>query len=310
MITYLLLALGLGLLAWGGDIMVDGAVCLARRLGVSTLLIGLTLVGFGTSSPELVSSIIAVFQGSDGIAVGNVVGSNIANILLVLGAAAVIAPVRVDKKQFHRDGTFLMGATILLMAAIFAGHVNRALAMVFVATLCVYLIYSYISDRRANTGAKSPDPETQNKNVAISTVKTIAGIALTILGARLLVDNAITLARDWGVSEATIGLTVVAIGTSLPELATSVASALKKHNDVAFGNVVGSNIYNALFIIGVTALLAPITLPAGMTIDAIIMTVVTMALVILALWRGGISRGTGALFLVLYAIYTAYIYQT
>ena len=311
--TYILLTIGLALLAWGGDTLVDGAVCLARRLGVSTLLIGLTLVGFGTSCPELVSSLIAVFHGAPGIAVGNVVGSNIANILLVLGVAALIAPVPVDTKAFKRDGTFLMAATILLIAAIFAGQINRAFAVALVGTLVGYVVVSYISDRRAtrDKAATTSDDEDDNTNTSVwmALVKTIGGIALTILGARLLVDNAILLARDWGVSESVIGLTVVAIGTSLPELATSVMSSVRKHNEVAFGGVVGSNIYNALFILGATALFAPVTVPAGLRLDAIIMLMVTVALVLIALWRRCFSRWIGVLFLGAYAIYTIYLYM-
>lgn len=308
--TYILLAIGLVLLALGGNTLVDGAVCLARRMGVSPLLIGLTLVGFGTSTPELVSSLVAVFQHSDGIAVGNVVGSNIANILLVLGAAALIAPVRVDAKSFARDGAFLSAATLLLVSSIFMGQIGRALAMVLVATLVVYLVYSYISDKRQHAKNTTPAEQTENKNIPMwwALIKTFGGIALTILGARMLVDNATILARNWGVSEAVIGLTIVAVGTSLPELATSVISSLRRQNDVAFGNVVGSNIYNALFILGVTALFAPIAIPAGLTMDAMLMLVVTAVLIAIALLRGGFSRGIGLLFLVVYAAYTANLY--
>lgn len=312
--TYLLLAIGLVLLAIGGDTLVDGAVGLARRMGVSTLLIGLTLVGFGTSTPELVSSLTAVFQGSSGIAVGNVVGSNIANILLVLGAAALIAPVKVDAKSFHRDGVFLMGATILLLVAMMTGQINRVFASVLVLVLVVYVTYSYISDKRAQANKKQKK-KTQDAiadapvaPMSVSLIKAVGGIALTILGARLLVDNAIVLARAWGVSEAIIGLTVVAVGTSLPELATSVMSSLRGHNDVAFGNVVGSNIYNALFILGVTALFAPVAVPGSMGFDALLMIAVTLLMVIIALWRRCFSRGVGFIFLAAYAVYTAYLY--
>lgn len=305
--VYVLLALGLFLLIYGGDMLVRGAVQLARKTGVSPLLIGLTLVGFGTSTPELVTSLIAVFKKSEGIAVGNVVGSNIANILLVLGAAAIISPIRVDIKSFKRDTVFLIISTLGLVAALLMARISFLMGAVLTGTLIFYVIYSYISDRKNQKNIRLQEAETMEANLAggwTSLARTLIGIALTLVGAKLLVDNAIVLARSWGISEAVIGLTLVAVGTSLPELITSVVSAVRRQNDVAFGNVVGSNIYNALFILGVTALFMPVTVPEAMGWDILIMAGVTAVLIGIAFWKKCFSRFVGLLFLLAYAGYT------
>lgn len=308
---YMWLLLGLFLLAWGGDVMVNGSVALAKRLGVSSLLIGLTLVGFGTSTPELLTSLIAVYKGSEGIAVGNVVGSNIANILLVLGMAAFVVPVKIDVKAFKRDGAFLAVATLGLIVALIVGKINFAMGAVLVSLLVLYVAYSYYSDKKEQKclNAKE-DVSTQEIKTPLflSLVKAVGGIVLTILGAKLLVDNAIVLAREWDVSEAVIGLTIVAVGTSLPELATSVAASFKGQSAVAFGNVVGSNIYNALFILGLTALFMPVTVPESMGPDVILMTLVTAVLIGIAFWKKQFSRSIGFAFLCAYAGYTYYLY--
>ena len=307
--TYILLIVGLCLLAFGGDTMVGGAVALAKRLGVSALLIGLTLVGFGTSTPELLTSLVAAFQKSDSIALGNIVGSNIANILLVLGMAAVITPIRIDLQAFKRDGFFLILSTIGVIIAALLGQINFCMGLILVGLLIFYVYYSYQSDKKqAAAQEKTPEPIEKQMPVWLALLKAVGGIALTMLGAKLLVDNAIILAKSWGISEAVIGLTIVAVGTSLPELATSVMAAVRKHNDVAFGNVVGSNIYNALFILGFTALFITLRVPAGMGKDVALMTLVTVILIGLAFWKKQISRPIGCLFLTAYAFYTAYLF--
>jgi len=298
--VYILLILGFFCLIYGGNLLVDGAVKLARRMGVSPLLIGLTLVGFGTSTPELITSLLAVFQKSEGIAVGNVVGSNIANILLVLGTAAVMSPVRVDIKSFKRDGTFLGLSTLGLIVALLLGRIGFMMGFILVGLLVFYVTYSYFSDRK-NQQEEASAEATGNKWWAFG--QTAIGIVLTLLGAKLLVYSAVTLATRWGISETIIGLTVVAVGTSLPELITSIMSAMHKHNDVAFGNVVGSNIYNALFILGITALFMPVDVPPSIVQDLLIMTGVTVLFIGIALWKKQFSRIVGALFLLAYAFY-------
>ena len=297
---YLWLAVGFVCLIYGGNLLVEGSVQLARRLGVSPLLIGLTLVGFGTSTPELVTSLLAVFEGSEGIAVGNVVGSNIANILLVLGVAAVLSPVQVDLKSFRRDGSFLTLATVALIIAVLLGRIGFLMGCILVGLLIFYVVYSYLSDKKLQAAQADSTP---SGKPLWAFVKTVAGIGLTLLGAKLLVKNATQLAEQWHISKSVIGLTVVAVGTSLPELITSIMSAIHKHNDVAFGNVVGSNIYNSLFILGITAVFAPIVIQEKMGFDLWVMLGTTAALIGIALWKKQFSRGIGMLFLLAYAGY-------
>ncbi|MBR4927346.1 MAG: calcium/sodium antiporter [Alphaproteobacteria bacterium] len=305
---YLWLVLGLCLLAFGGNTMVSGAVALAKKMGISTLLIGLTLIGFGTSTPELLTSLLAVIKGSNGIALGNVVGSNTANILLVLGLSAIISPVVVDVKAFKRDGGFLALSCVMLVLALLLGQISRLFGGVLVAMLVGYIVYSYITDKQQNASAESTLTTEPKTSVWLDLIKTVGGIALMMLGAKLLVDNAIILARSWGVSEAVIGLTIVAVGTSLPELAASVISAFKGHTDVAFGNVVGSNIYNALFILGITAVFYPIAVPQTMGADVWIMTAITAVLIGIAVWQKRFSRFVGFAFLGTYVLYNYYLY--
>lgn len=308
---YIGLLVGLFLLVYGGNILVDGSVVLAKRLGVSSLLIGLILVGFGTSTPELMASFISVFKESNGIAVGNIIGSNIANILLVLGTTSFIHPILIDKKAFKRDGLFLVVATLFLMFGVFKGFIGHLLGCIFVGTLLVYVCYSYYSDKKNYQVLD----EMRNKSIRdplvktwISFIKIFGGISLTLLGAKLLVENAVELARLWNVSETVIGLTVVAVGTSLPELITSVIASIKKENGIAFGNVVGSNIYNALFILGTVAVILPIRIPQGMFYDTVVMIIATIVLCAITFLKGQFSRIIGATFLMGYAGYVWYLF--
>lgn len=311
--VFLQLALGFALLVAGGEALVRGAVSVAARLGVSPLLIGLTLVGFGTSTPELVTSLQAAFAGLPGIAVGNVVGSNIANILLILGLAAVIMPVPADPVAFRRDGLALAIATLLAVSVFLLGSLDRWMGGVLIATLLAYLWIAYLSDRAAVSEAGTERQEAQELSPLPGSVwmalgLAAGGIAVTILGARLAVDAAVALALLWGMSETVVGLTIVAVGTSLPELVTSVMAALRRESAIAFGNVVGSNIYNILGILGVTALVRPIPIPAQIVqLDAWVMAAATLALIVaVVLWRQ-IGRGVGLAFLGVYGGYTAWL---
>ncbi len=304
---YLQLALGFVLLVGGGEALVRGAVSVASRLGVSPLLIGLTLVGFGTSTPELVTSLQAAFDGLPGIAVGNVVGSNIANVLLILGVAAVITPVAVARAGFGRDGAALAVATLLCVGVILYGALDRWLGGVLIAALATYLVLAYLTDR-ADTPDAAADTAALPGPLWLALALAVGGIAVTILGARLAVDAAVALALVWGMSETVVGLTIVAVGTSLPELVTSVMAALRREPAIAFGNVVGSNIYNILGILGVTALVRPIAVPAQIAgLDVWVMSGATVALVAAVVVWQRIGRGTGAAFLAAYAGYTAWL---
>jgi cation:H+ antiporter len=308
--TFAMLAAGLGLLVLGGDILVRGAVDLARRLGVSPLLIGLTVVAFGTSMPELVTSLDAAFSGAPGIALGNVIGSNTANILLILGISALISPVTVAPGTFRRDGAALIAATLIGVVVVLWGTLGRGAGAALIAGLVLYVVTAYRLDRvetRPDNDGETPAP----RRLAVSLATALGGIAITIVGARLLVSAAIDLAADWGVSDTLVGLTIVAIGTSLPELVTSVMAARKGHADIAFGNVVGSNIFNLLGILGVTAAVRPIPVAAEIAgFDVWVMLAATVALVLAVRSDWRVSRREGAALLAGYAGYTGWLIAT
>jgi cation:H+ antiporter len=311
--SILLVAGGLVLLALGGELLVRGAVGMAARLGISPLLAGLTIVGFGTSTPELATSVQAAMAGSPGIAVGNVVGSNIANILLILGISALVLPLTVNPASFQRDSIALGGSALLCTGAVLMGVIGALTGAVLLACLVGYIWYAYKSESVAEDDechrheAEAEDrPVPPNTGPVVLGGMIIAGLAAAIYGAGLLVDGATVLAKAAGVSETVIGLTVVAIGTSLPELIACLVAVYRKHADVALGNVVGSCIYNILGILGVTGIITPIEVPGEIAgIDIWVMLGVT-ALLIVQLrsgWR--LSRIEGAVLLALYCGYTA-----
>ncbi|OBX19238.1 sodium:calcium antiporter [Erythrobacter sp. QSSC1-22B] len=312
--TILLIIVGLVLLAVGGDVLVRGAVGVSTRLGVSPLLAGLTIVGFGTSTPELVTSLFAAFDGAPGIAVGNIVGSNIANILLILGVSALILPLAIDPAAFRRDGLALAVATLACLAVVLLGFLSRPVGFALLALLVGYIVWAYRSERR-HPDAESVMHEHVAADVTSPGMSLIAALGLaavgiigTIIGARLLVDGAIEIARDFGVTETVIGLTVVAVGTSLPELVACVIAALRRHADVALGNIIGSNIYNVLGILGVTAIAHPIEIPPEIAAFDIWVLLGTTALLGLFLRTGWtLKRWEGGVFLVLYAGYVGYL---
>ena len=295
---FLLIGAGLVGLLLGGEMLVRGAVGVAARLGLPPMVIGLTLVGFGTSTPELLTSVQAALAGAPGIALGNVVGSNTANILLILGVAALLLPVAVTPGAFRRDGTALALATALCVAATMTGTIGRAWGLALVAGLALFLVTT-LRSARADPDAPAEDLPGLRAPLAVSVVLSVAGLAVTIVGAKLLVDGAVSVARDFGVSEALIGVTVVAIGTSLPELATTLVAARRGQNDVAFGNVIGSNIFNVLGILGITALVSPLVVaPEIAALDIWVMTAATVALIAVAVTGWRITRVEGAALLV------------
>ncbi|SPJ26224.1 Inner membrane protein YrbG [Palleronia abyssalis] len=306
-LLYLTLAAGLILLVAGGEGLVRGAVALAGRLGVSPLLIGLTVVGFGTSTPELVTSLQAAFADAPGIAVGNVVGSNIANILLILGVSAILAPVIVSRRAFQRDGGAMIAATVVVTGIVMTGALGRVGGAILLAGLVAYIWTAYRLDRAA------PSPESAEiaaGDMALwkAALYALGGIALTVLGARFLVMSATELAGRLGVSDAVIGLTVVAVGTSLPELVTSVMAAIRKQGDIAFGNVLGSNIYNIAGILGITALVHPLEVPSEIAaFDIWVMCGATALLAVVATTAWRISRAEGGFLLLLYAAYIGWL---
>jgi cation:H+ antiporter len=305
---------GLALLGIGGDVLVRGAVGLARRLEISPLFTGLVLVGFGTSMPELVTSLDAALQGSPGIAIGNVIGSNIANILLILGLTAVILPIPADPRSFRRDAPMLALATLVCLAVVETGSVGRLSGALFLLLLSGYLWHTFRTEKRQHDASallherQGTLLEPAAPSTAISTLLALCGLAAILAGANLLVTASIGMASALGVSDSIIGLTVVAVGTSLPELATSVAAAVKRQTDIALGNIIGSNIFNILGILGATVLVRPIRIPDNVVdFDAWVLLGVTGLLLYYALSQARISRAEGAVFLVLYAMYLVFL---
>lgn len=300
---WLLVGAGLVGLLLGGEALVRGAVGVAARLGLPPLVIGLTLVGFGTSTPELLTSVQAALAGAPGIAIGNVVGSNSANILLILGLAALLLPIQVTRGTFLRDGVALAAATTLAVVVTLTGTVGRAWGALLVAGLATFLVVTLRSSRAA-PDAPGEDLPGLAAPLARSVVLSVVGLAITLGGAKLMVDGAVALARGFGVSEALIGVTIVAIGTSLPELVTTVAAARRGQADVAFGNVIGSNIFNILGILGITALIRPLAVPPEIaSFDLWVMTAATVALIAFAVTGWRITRGEGAALLAAYGAY-------
>ena len=266
---FLWLGLGLAVLLVAGDLLVRGAVALARRLGIPALIVSLTIVAFGTSAPELLISVLAVLHGAPGIALGNVVGSNIANVLLVLGLPGVIAGLITHGTDTRRSYVLMLGATLVFIGLCFAGPIRWPHALILLAGLA-WMLWDAISGARAHRADariaaqdEIPDAMPQMGWGAITGLLAL-GLAGLPLGAKLLVDNATLIAQAMGVSDAVIGLTLVAVGTSLPELATSAIAAFRNHAEVALGNVIGSNLFNLLGIIGVAGLVGPIPVPPQM----------------------------------------------
>jgi cation:H+ antiporter len=308
------IVLGLVLLLVGGELLVRGAVASAKALGVSPLLIGLTLVGFGTSTPELVTSVTAALNGSPGIAVGNVVGSNIANILFILGLSAVIYPMAVNPKGFKRDALMVSAAALACLGVVLYGRMGMLIGFAFIASLLAYVVFVYLQEKRAPDEAavvaehRAEDARKGPGSMALSLAMAVGGIAVTIFGAGYLVDGSIALAKDLGVSDTIIGLTIVAVGTSMPELVTSVMAALRKHADVAYGNIVGSNIFNVLFILGTTSIIQPIDIPRQIaTFDIWVMLAATALLVYFARTGAKLQRWEGWVFIAAYVGYTGYL---
>lgn len=302
---------GMALLLAGGEALVRGAVALARRLGVSPLLIGLTLVGYGTSTPELVTSLEAALAGSPGIALGNVVGSNIANVLLILGAAVLISPLRIEPRAFRRDASALALSALAATGLAWTGQIGRPAGLVLLGLVALYTLHTYRAEKaRPDERGAILEAEGELKDGSrplgpwLAAALVALGVAATILGAGLLVEGAVALARGLGVPELVIGLTLVAVGTSLPELATSLVAAWRGEAELAYGNVVGSNIYNILGILGATALVSPLPVPGRLlAFDLPVMLAATAALILFALTGWRIGRREGMLLLLGYGLY-------
>jgi len=309
--NYILVTAGFLMLFAGGESLVRGAVSVARRLRISPLVIGVTVVGLGTSAPELVVSVDAALNGLPGIAIGNVIGSNMANMMLILGAAAAIQAMRVNRDALRRDATAVVAATAIFALVALGGNAGLVHGLFLVAALAAFIAFTLWSDRRTGDAAAEIHRHgIQNTGAppGAGWFKPIAsiglGIALLVAGADVLVQGALALARTAGISEEVIGLTLVALGTSLPELATSIVAAIRRHPDVCIGNVLGSNIFNLLGVTGAAAIVTPLVFePKILSFDLWALVVVTALLIALMLTGRRISRTEGVVLLVLYALY-------
>lgn len=312
-----LIAAGLALLFFGGEGLVRGSVCLARHFGLSSLFVGIVIVGFGTSLPELAVSAKAALRGSSDIALGNVVGSCIANVLLIIGLASVMAPIQEVRRAAIRDTLTMTLVAALLFGLVRAETVGRIAGATMLFLLVVYVVGSYWLELRRNDKPTVHEQEAEEfldirlRRPWIAGLATVAGTALVILGAELLVSGAVATARSVGVPEAVIGLTVVAVGTSLPELATAIVAAVRKHTDVVLGNVIGSNIFNVLGVLGTTALITPIEVSGRFRdFDVPLMGGISLCFLALLAVARRIGRVYGAIMVGWYIAYTAVLYMT
>ncbi len=312
--TIIWLLVGLGLIVLGADWLVEGASSIARRAGVSEFVIGLTIVGFGTSCPELVVSLTGAFEGNADIAVGNVIGSNIFNVLFILGLTALLCPVTMTQDNRKKDIPLTLAVTVLYLAI----GLNRTLwgigqtdslsrweGALLLAIFAAFIVHSFVTGKPAEDAAES-----KSRKLWLAILMVLAGLSGLIFGGNLFVNSATDLARMLGVSDKFIAVTILAGGTSLPELATSLVAALKGRDQLALGNILGSNVFNILLILGSSALITPLSLASVTYVDALVLT---LSMILLLLWaysghRERIDRWEGALMLLLFGAYYTYLF--
>ncbi len=321
LMVYILFIIGFFTLIFGAEWLVEGSSKLAKKIGISELIVGLTIVAFGTSLPELIVSLFAINEGADSLAISNILGSNVANTLLVLGAVALIAPLTVHRAVVWREVIFGIFATIMLGVLVadkilgdstgFVGlrHVD---GLVLISYFIIFLYYTF---RRTLT-SKKPEKSTEEKaeisriKVPFTLFQIVVGSIGLFLGGRWIVTGAVAIASNLGVSDALIGLTIVAVGTSLPELAASVSAIRKKKVDIAIGNVVGSNLFNILWVLGFSAVLSPLAFEPQQVFDVgivIAVSIILLGTLVLGRYKHQISRSEGFIFLFLYALYVLFV---
>jgi cation:H+ antiporter len=321
LLHYILLIVGFVLLYYGAEWLVKGSSNFARSMGITPIVIGLTVVAFGTSAPELVVSLVASIQNKSMIAVGNVVGSNICNIALVLGLAAFLMPITSDHSVVKRDIPLMFAISLLLLVFSWNSYISRIEGVILFAGVILYTIYNYkLSKIDAAQSDEGSVAEAEEELADIGIIESrpkqilliVVGIAGVVVGAQVLIDSAVIVMRTFGVSEKFIGLTIVAFGTSLPELATSVVAAMRKEMDISIGNLIGSNVFNILSVIGAAAMVRPIPIPggffaSGLIIDYCVMVGVTV-LTWLMMWKSfKVTRAGGFILLCSYIGYLAYL---
>ncbi|SET20571.1 cation:H+ antiporter [Nitrosomonas marina] len=316
--AFLAVAAGLILLAWSADRFVEGAAVTARHFGMPPLLIGMVIVGFGTSAPEMVVSVLAASQGNPGIALGNAYGSNITNIALILGLTAVISPITVHSLVLRKELPVLAIVTMLAAIQLWNGHISRLDAGVLLGVFGVLMTWAIRQGLQEKTDTLGTEIkhalESREMPIRRAVFWLITGLVLLIISSRLLVWGAVAIAQGFGVSDLVIGLTVVAVGTSLPELASSIIAARKGEHDIALGNVIGSNLFNTLAVVGIAGMIHPMSVdPAVLSRDMPVMAALTLSLFIIGYGshgHGRINRVEGSLLLACYTGYTVYLIGT
>ncbi|NHA13978.1 calcium/sodium antiporter [Thioalkalivibrio sp. XN279] len=314
-LAFVAVVLCLVLLVWSADRFVEGAASIAHHYGTPPLLIGMVIVGFGTSAPEIMVSILAASQGNPGIALGNAYGSNITNIALVLGATALISPIAVQSQVLHKELPILMGVTALAAWQLWDGEITRLEAVGLLALFVVLMSWAIWEGLKTKADTLGQDIEQELEARAMPVGRAVfwlvVGLALLVVSSRILVWGAVEIAHGFGVSDLIIGLTVIAVGTSLPELAASIIAARKGEHDIALGNIIGSNLFNTLAVVGIAGTIHPLAVgPEVFTRDMMVMASLTLALFLIGYGfrgRGGINRVAGALLLASYLGYTAYL---
>ncbi len=308
MIQILLIIVGFAMLVKGADWFVDGAAGIAAKFGIPQLVIGLTVVAMGTSAPEAAVSIAAAMKHNADISVGNIVGSNILNILIILGITAVVTKVAVSKSTIWIEIPFMIAVTAILALMGFTDEsINLVEGIMLWVLFIVYLVYMLYMAKKGKAAATEQDEHLSDKPFAVMVVMAVVGCVIVVWGSDITVDAATKLAKMAGISQRFIGLTIVALGTSLPELVTSVTAAIKKNADIAIGNIVGSNIFNILFVLGTTALITPVPYRPGFIIDTVIAILAGVLLWAAVVKTNHLNRVSGSIMLLSYAGYFTYL---
>lgn len=307
---FIFLIIGMVLLIKGADFFVDGASKIAKAFHIPSLIIGLTLVSMGTSAPELSVSLNAALSGSNDISLGNVIGSNLCNTLLILGLSAAFAPLVITKEMKRYDipiMVFIYALMIVFGFVISPNSLDWIESLVLLILFVSYIIFLILRAKKENKEEEKEQEEISKGKLVISAILAVVGLCAIIFGGDLVVDSASSIALELGMSEALVGLTIVAVGTSLPELVTSVVAAVKKENDIALGNVIGSNIFNVLLILGTTSVISPLVISNAVLVDLIILLATGLILLLISQLFKDIKKHQGFIFMVLYIAYIVFI---
>lgn len=308
MLSFIWLLIGIAGLVYGANFLVDGASVIAKRFNIPNIVIGLTIVAFGTSAPEMVVNLIASAKGYSDITFGNIIGSNMINVLVILGITAMIYPLKVNKNTTYIElplsllaaGLVLLMANDMLIDKVAVNVIGRIDGIILLIFFIMFLIYNcYLTI----TNEDEEELELKNYTPSIAVIVLILGFIFLVVGGKLIVDSAVSLARAFGISERVISLTIVALGTSLPELATSIVAAFKRNTDIAIGNVVGSNLFNIFFILGISSLVNPVQIKAGANIDLLVNVLAGILLFLFVVKKKSLNKFNGAVFIVIYAVY-------